>query len=783
MAGKEKENGVVGEASTGARASNFVRAIILEDLKTNKHEGRVTTRFPPEPNGYLHIGHAKAICLNFGLAKEFQGQCHLRFDDTNPEKEDMEYVASIKHDVSWLGFDWGENLFHASDYFEQLYGFAEGLIKEGKAYVCSHSEEEIRTYRGTVTEPGKPSPYRNRSVEENLDLFRRMRAGDFPDGLHVLRAKIDMASANMKMRDPLLYRIRHATHYRTGDDWCIYPMYDFAHCLSDAIEGISHSICTLEFENNRELYDWILDEAPGVPFRSHQYEFARLNLNYTIMSKRKLLQLVEGGYVDGWDDPRMPTIAGMRRRGYTPEAIRDFCDRIGVAKANSVVDIAQLEFSVRNDLNQGVPRVMCVLQPLRVVIENYPQDKVEDLDAAYYPHDIPREGSRLVPFSRELFIERDDFNEDPPKGFFRLAPGREVRLRHAYVIKCEQMIRDKQTGELTELRCTYDPDTRGVKPKGRKVKGTIHWVSAAQAVPVEVRLYDRLFLHERPDGDKNSDFKDHLNPKSLQVVSGLAEPSLAGDDPDSFYQFERLGFFRGDPVTSKKGALVFNRTVPLRDSWARTATPGTGRTTGKPVAPTKPAEISPIKPEQPVITKRLEGDAAIKFEQYLKQGLSEGDAVILAAEPDLAACFEDAVSVHNNPRAVANWIVNELVRELKGREMKTLPFGGAELGHLVSLIDDHTISSKIAKDVFTTMILEGGDPREIVDRKGLRQMTDVSELELIVDRLITENPDTVARFKGGKKNLLGFFVGQVMKQTQGKANPRLVNQLLQSKLS
>ncbi|MFA9497042.1 MAG: glutamine--tRNA ligase/YqeY domain fusion protein [Deltaproteobacteria bacterium] len=549
--------------------SNFIRTIIAQDLKDNKNEGRVATRFPPEPNGYLHIGHAKSICLNFGVAAENKGgTCNLRFDDTNPSKEEVEYVESIKEDVRWLGFHWGDRLFYASDYFEPLYQHAVQLIKAGKAYVCSLSPDEIRESRGTLTEPGRNSPYRDRSVEENLDLFQRMRAGEFRDGDHVLRAKIDMASPNLIMRDPTLYRIRKVPHHRTGKDWCIYPMYDFAHCLSDSIEGITHSLCTLEFENNRQLYDWILDEL-DVDCHPRQIEFARLNLSYTVLSKRKLVELVQGEHMSGWDDPRMPTISGLRRRGYTPESIRNFCERIGVARRDSTVDIALLEFSIREDLNIQAPRVMGVLRPLRVVIDNYPEGQVEELDAQNNPGD-PTMGTRKVPFSRVLYIEQDDFMEDPVKKFFRLAPGREVRLRYAYYIKCVKAVKDEKTGRVVELHCTYDPKTRsGSSPDGRKVKATLHWVSAAHAIEAEARLYDHLFLKENPDDDKDVDFKTHLNPNSLEILSFFVEPSLAAATPGSRCQFERLGYFCVDPVESSGKALVFNRTVTLRDTWAK----------------------------------------------------------------------------------------------------------------------------------------------------------------------------------------------------------------------
>ena len=547
---------------------DFIREIIAADLRANKNGGRVVTRFPPEPNGYLHIGHAKSICLNFGLAAEHRGVCHLRFDDTNPTKEDLEYVESIQEDVRWLGFDWQDKLFYASDYYEQLYGYAVHLIKNGKAYVDSLSADQIREYRGTLTQPGKNSPYRDRSVEDNLDLFARMRAGEFADGSLVLRAKIDMASPNLNMRDPVIYRIRRATHHRTGDAWCIYPMYDFTHGQSDALEGITHSICTLEFEDHRPLYEWFLRELP-VPCQPQQIEFARLNLTYTVMSKRKLLELVTNRHVSGWDDPRMPTLKGLRRRGYTPESIRNFCERIGVAKRNSVVDMAMLEHYVRDDLNKRAPRVMAVLRPLRVVIDNYPPDRVEQLEAVNNPED-PGAGTRRVPFSRVVYIERDDFREDPPRKFFRLAPGREVRLRYAYIIKCVEAVKD-DAGNVVELRCTYDPETRsGGSAESRKVKATLHWVSAAHAIPAQVRLYDSLFT--RPDPDTVEDgrsYTDFLNPYSLEVLSACQlEPGLAEAEVGSRYQFERLGYFCVDP-DSTEDAPVFNRTVSLRDTWAK----------------------------------------------------------------------------------------------------------------------------------------------------------------------------------------------------------------------
>ena len=556
------------EKNTEKKNLDFIRAIITEDISNNKNEGRVATRFPPEPNGYLHIGHAKSICLNFGVAEEFGGTYNLRFDDTNPTKEDTEYVESIMEDVKWLGYDWGERLYYASDYFQNLYEYAVKLIKDGKAYVDSLSAEEIRQYRGTLNEPGKESPFRNRSAEENLDLFERMKKGDFEEGAHVLRAKIDMTSGNLNMRDPIMYRILKQSHHRTGDEWSIYPMYDFAHGQSDSLEKITHSLCTLEFEDHRPLYDWFIKEI-GI-YAPRQIEFARLNLTYTVLSKRKLIHLVQEGRVSGWDDPRMPTISGFRRRGYTPSSIRNFCEKIGVTKQDSSIDVALLEHSLRDDLNKSALRVMGVLNPLKVVITNYPEDMSEELDAINNPEDESA-GKRKVPFSKELYIERDDFMEDPPKKFYRLSPGREVRLRYAFFITCRDVIKNEE-GEITELHCTYDPETRGGNaPDGRKVKATIHWVSAKDAIKREVRLYDRLFTISEPESDKEGrDFTEFLNPESLTVLKDCyLEPSLAEAKPGVNYQFERLGYFTVDAIDSKEGEQVFNRTVTLRDAWAK----------------------------------------------------------------------------------------------------------------------------------------------------------------------------------------------------------------------
>lgn len=568
------EEGMTQMDAEPLQGTDFIRNIIREDLAVNKNQGRVATRFPPEPNGYLHIGHAKSICLNFGISEEFSGAtCNLRFDDTNPVKEDVEYIDSIVEDVTWLGFSWNGDIRYASNYFEQLYEYAVQLIREGKAYVCSLSADEIREYRGTLTEPGKDSPYRNRSVDENLDLFKRMRNGEFKDGAHILRAKIDMASPNINLRDPALYRIKKAEHHRTGNAWCIYPMYDYTHCISDALEGITHSLCTLEFEDHRPLYDWVLDTLK-TPCHPQQIEFSRLNLSYTVMSKRKLLQLVEEGLVNGWDDPRMPTVSGLRRRGYTPASIRNFCKRIGISKKESRIDMGVLEECLRDDLNENALRVMGVLDPLKVVVENYPENFEEEFQLMNHPLK-PELGMRNVSFSRVVYIEQSDFMEDPPKKFFRLGPGREVRLRGAYYITCKEVIKDPATGEVKELICTYDPESKGGgTPDGRKVKGTIHWVSSKHACPAEIRLYDRLFLAENPEKG-GADFRDAINPESLKIIKGaMVEDGLSTAKPGETFQFERQGYFCVEPVDSKPGALVFNRTVSLKDTWAKLSQEG-----------------------------------------------------------------------------------------------------------------------------------------------------------------------------------------------------------------
>lgn len=776
--------------SSSGPATNFIRQIVEADLAANTHGGQVVTRFPPEPNGFLHIGNAKAVCLNFGIKADYDGVCHLRFDDTNPETEDMLYVNAIQEDVRWLGFDWEDKIFFASDYFEQLYQFAEALIQDGKAYVDSLSEAEIREYRGTVTEPGRNSPYRDRSVEDNLALFRQMRAGDFADGSHVLRAKIDMASNNMLLRDPLLYRIKHAHHYRTGDDWCIYPMYDYAHPLSDAIEGITHSICTLEFEVHRPLYDWLVEHVPvDWDPRPRQYEFARLSIDYTVTSKRKLLQLVQDGDVSGWDDPRMPTLAGLRRRGVTPEAIRKFCDLIGVSKADSRVDLSLLEYAIRDDLNYRAPRVMAVLDPLKVVLTNYPEGQTEHLEAAYWPHDIPKEGARQVPFSRELYIERDDFMEVPTKGFFRLAPGREVRLRHAYIIKCEEVIKDAD-GQVVELRCTYDADTRSGGPAAnRKVKGTLHWVSAPHAVPAEVRLYDRLFRVPNPDDvPEGGSFKDHLNPSSVTVLRySLVEPSVQEDPPGTRYQFERQGYFISDAEDSSADALAFNRIVTLRDTWAKIKAPTPkAKPKAKPVPKPNPSPREATKPA-PAKAKTpapRSPELAKKMAHYIDTyHLAPDLADQITQEAAVAAFFEDAIRAHHNPVALSKWVVNVLAAERKQDESNALPITGADLGALVSLIDDKTITRRMAKEVFAEMLETGDNPREIVARQGLRQVANADTLAPIVANVLAAYPDKVGQYREGKKGLMGFFVGQVMRETQGQANPKVVKDLLSEQLS
>ncbi|MDQ7061878.1 MAG: glutamine--tRNA ligase/YqeY domain fusion protein [Sulfurimonas sp.] len=743
---------------------DFLRTIVEEDLKSGKYE-EIVTRFPPEPNGFPHIGHAKSIVINFGIARDYNGHCNLRMDDTNPSKEDIKYVEALKDAVEWLGFDWGNSVHFTSDYFPKIYDYAVELIKMDKAYVDSLPEEEMREYRGTLKEAGKRSKFYKRTVEENLDLFERMKKGEFKDGEHVLRAKIDMSATNMKMRDPLLYRIKHSHHFRAGDAWSIYPMYDFAHCLSDYIEGVSHSICTLEFENNRDVYNWVLDTLGLKPKRPYQHEFARLGINYTVMSKRKLLEIVQSKQVSGWDDPRMPTIAGYRRRGYTPESILNFCDQIGIAKANSMVDVAQLEFCIRDDLNTKVPRVLCVLDPLKVTIENY--EGSEELDASYFPDDIDKKGSRKLPFSREIYIERDDFMEQAPKAYFRLTPEQPVRLKHAYIIKCKEIIKDA-SGAIVEIKAEYYPDSKsGSDTSGVKVKSAIQWVSFADAKPIEVRLYDRLFSDEAPEGIED------INADSLRVVkNALIEPSVLADKPDERFQFERQGYFYADPIDYTDEKPVFNKIVGLKNSWAKK---------------TKVVEVA-SKPE--VKKAQIDGEVVpmsdaqkILFAKYTdKLGLNSEVANTLARDEKLSSFYGEALSVFSIPVGLANIVANDVARELKEKQLDELKFNASQIAGLVKMIDDKTISSKIAKQVFEEMVKSGENPTKIVEDKGLVQISDPSKISPIIDEVIAKNPDNVAKFRAGNTKLIGFFVGQVLKATGGKANPKVVNELVSKKL-
>ncbi len=746
-------------------SKDFLRTIVEEDLKSGKYK-EIHTRFPPEPNGFPHIGHAKSICINFGIASDYHGRCNLRMDDTNPTKEDTKYVEALKDAVEWLGFDWGDNVYFTSDYFPKLYDYAVELIKMDKAYIDSLTEEEIREYRGTVTEAGKRSKYGDRSIEENLDLFERMKKGEFKDGEHVLRAKIDMSAANMKMRDPLLYRIRHTHHFRAKNEWYIYPMYDFAHCLADYIEGISHSICTLEFENNRDIYDWVLDTLGLTMSRPYQHEFARLGINYTVMSKRKLLELVEGEQVSGWDDPRMPTIAGYKRRGYTPESILNFCDGIGIAKANSMVDVAQLEFSIRDDLNTKVPRVLCVLDPLKVTIENY--EGYEEIDAPYYPHDVPKEGSRKLPFSKEIYIERDDFMENSPKGYFRLTPDQAVRLRHAYIISCKEVVKDTN-GNIVEIKAEYYPNSKSGSEdtSGIKVKSAIQWVSAKEAKKVEIRLYDRLFKDEAPEG------LEDINPNSLRVIkNALIEPAVITDKPDERFQFERQGYFYADPIDYTNEHPVFNKIVGLKNSW--------GKMIDVKISMTGSLELKVKAQVDGEVVAMSEAQQSL-FDKYANElGLNSEVANTLARDEKLSSFYEEALSLLNSPVALANTVTNEVARELK--QTSELQFSAEQITQLVKMVDDETISNKIAKQVFEEMAKSGKSPIQIVEDKGLIQISDPAKIVPIIDEIIAKNPDNVTKFKAGNGRLLGFFVGQVLKATGGKANPKIVNELVGEKL-
>ena len=746
-------------------SKNFLQTIVEKELQSGKYK-EIVTRFPPEPNGFPHIGHAKSIFINFGIACDYNGHCNLRMDDTNPTKEDTKYVVALQDAVEWLGYKWEGNVRFTSDYFPQIHEYAIKLIKMGKAYVDSLNEEDMREYRGTVTQTGKRSQYAKRSIEENLDLFERMKKGEFQEGEHVLRAKIDMSAANMKLRDPLLYRIRHAEHFRTGSEWSIYPMYDFAHCLSDYIEGVTHSICTLEFENNRVIYDWVLDELELTPPRPYQHEFARLNINYTVMSKRKLLELVNNGDVNGWDDPRLPTIAGYRRRGYTPESIITFCDQVGIAKSNSTVDVSQLEFCIRDDLNPKVPRVMCVLHPLKVIIENYEGE--EELDASYYPEDVPKEGSRKLPFSREIYIEKEDFEENPPKGYFRLTPEQPVRLKHGYIISCKEIVKDSD-GNIVEIKAEYYPESKsGQDTSGIKVKSAIHWVSAAKAKEVEVRLYDRLFTAETPEGAED------LNPNSLQVISNaLIEPAVIDEKPDERFQFERQGYFFADPLEYTELKPVFNKIVGLKESRGK-------KTKAKKEAPKKQEKKVQIDGEVVAMTPQQEK----LFSKYTKElALNSEVANTLARDANLSSFYNEALNTLHSPINLANLVSNEVAREMKQLSQEKLQFRPQQVAELVKMIDDATISNKIAKQVFEEMAQSGKNPMQIVEEKGLVQISDPSQILPIIDEIITKNPDNVTKYQAGNKKLLGFFVGQVLKATGGKANPQIVNELVNKQLN
>ncbi len=768
--------------------SNFLRDVVDADLAAGRHS-TVVTRFPPEPNGFMHIGHAKAIWVNYGIARDYGGRFRLRFDDTNPETEEARYVAAIERDIAWLGCDWEKPTRHASDYFDFMYDAAVTLVRKGLAYVDDQTQEEIAAGRGTIKEPGTASPFRERPAAENLDLLARMKASEFPDGSRVLRAKIDMAAPNLLLRDPILYRIRHARHHRTGDAWCIYPLYDFAHCLEDACEGVTHSFCSLEFETRRALYDWILDnalEGEALARRPHQYEFARLNLPYTVMSKRKFIRLVAEGHVCGWDDPRLPTLAGLRRRGVTPEAIRDFCDMIGVARSNSVVDVGKLEYCLREDLNARCPRVLCVLRPLEVLVTTWEEGAAEEIDAPYWPRDVPREGSRTITFTRRIYVDRDDFRESPPKGWHRLAPGREVRLRHGYVIRVDDVEKDA-AGNVVRLLCSHDPATRSGQVVGRKVRGTVHWVSAEHSLPCEVRLYDRLFAVAEPGAER--DFVLDLDPRSLVIVeSARIETSMKDAAPGSRYQFERTGYFVVDEGDSAPGALVFNRIVTLRDTWAKVERKAARTAPQRAVTERPPTAAEPAAPRTTIGEDRVRARAAsavlaAAFGRYTTElGISAEDADRLTGDEALVAFVDAALAVHPNGPAVAKWTVNELLRELKDRTASELPLGGAAFGRFVALAESDALTAAAAKDVLATMIRDGGEAEAIAAARGLRQMTDEDALAALVEDVLAAHPDEVARYRDGKTSLLGFFMGQVMKASRGNAKPALVKPLLAARL-
>jgi glutaminyl-tRNA synthetase len=770
--------------SDAPRTSNFLTDIVEADLRAGKNGGRVVTRFPPEPNGFLHIGHAKSIHLNFGLARQYGGRTHLRFDDTNPETEETEYVESIQADVRWLGWDWGTHLHFASDYFQQMYECAERLVREGKAYVDSQPQEAIREQRGSFDRPGVNGPFRDRPAAESLGLLRRMRAGDLEDGACVLRARIDMAHKNVLMRDPLLYRIRHAHHHRTGDRWCIYPMYDYAHPLEDAFEGVTHSICTLEFESNRELYDWVLDNLGPWDPRPRQYEFARLALGYTVMSKRKLLQLVNEKRVAGWDDPRMPTIAGMRRRGVTPEALRDFAELIGVAKNNSLVDIGKLEFAIRGDLESRAPRAMAVLNPLPLVVTDWPEGRVDELDLPWWPGEPARGGSRKVPFGRDLLVERDDFSEDPPAGWKRLAPGREVRLSGACVVRCQEVVRSP-AGEVQALRCTHDPRSMAVDASGpRRDLGTLHWVHAARSVPAEVRLYDRLFRVEQPDAE--GDFLSALNPDSLVLAKGArVEPALARAEPGSRYQFLRQGHFFADPVDSRPGAPVWNRTIALKDTWA---TRGAGRTDERKPRARKdpaPAAAEARKPRGDARAQARAADPALaaRFSRYRGDlGLSEDEAGLLAGDPAVAAYFDSALAAGASPRSAARWLANELLGLARGTPLDALLLPGPAFGRFVSLVDAGRLTPAAAKALLASLVEKGGEPEARMKDLSLEKVEDRGAVEAAVDRALAAQKAEADRYRAGEKKLFGVLLGAAMRQAGGTADAALVRELLQRRL-
>lgn len=768
-----------GKPTQDPRQSNFLREIVARDVAAGLHGGRVATRFPPEPNGYPHLGHAQSICLNFGLARDFGGTCNLRFDDTNPETERPEFVAALEDAVRWLGFAPAEVRF-ASDYFEQLYDWAVLLVEKGLAYVDSQAESEIRTHRGTVTEPGVASPYRSRPVAENLRLLDEMRRGLHPDGSHVLRAKIDMADPNMKLRDPLLYRIRcDAHHYRRGDTWKIYPLYDWAHGQGDAIEGITHSVCTLEFDVNRPLYDWYLDAIGIVEPRNHQYEFARFNLDYTVMSKRKLRRLVEDGHVQGWDDPRMPTIAAQRRRGVRPEAIRRFFDEIGVTKVNGSTDLARYEYALRDDLNAVAPRVMAVSRPLKLVIENLPEDETTWLDAPYWPHDVtPPESAprtRRVPLTRLVWIERDDFAEAPPKGWHRLAPGTEVRLRHGPVVRCTAVEKD-DAGEVVALRAEADLATLGAEPEGRKVRGVIHWVGAAHALPARFRLYDRLFTDPAPDALE--DFLDALNPTSLVETSGYVEPSVSGDPAGTRYQFERLGYFWADPVDSRPDALVFNRIVALRDSWARQTKQVS--LSSAPAAPSPRPAAPRAAPRDPAAG--LSDEERATYEALVARGVGEEEAAVLAANEALRGLFESVVAALDRPREAAVLLVHDLRPALGDRPLEACRATATALAEVLSLVEAGTLTRNAAGEVVAALVAEGGDAASIVRARGLAAVRDDAALAPTVDAVLAAHPAEAERYRAGEARLLGFLTGQAMRRVGKGADPQRVQALLRERL-